>query len=327
MTFARRKFLHLAAGAAVLPALRRTAKAEAYPSRPVTILVPFAAGGLTDVLARILAEPMRKSLGQSVIIENVSGADGSIGIGRAARARPDGYTIDLGDRNNHVLNGAFYSLPYDLLRDFAPIAPLVMTPFVIFSRKTMPANDLTGLIAWLKANPDKASTGIFIVTHRLMVAQFQKETGTRFAAVPYRGGAPAMQDLLAGQIDVLFGTPDQLPLARDGSIKAFAVTTDTRLALAPDIPTVREMGLPAFSAFTGWFGLFAPAGTPGDIIARLNKAAVESLADPVVQSRLAELGQDMFPRDQQTPETLGALVKADAETWWPVIKAFGIKAE
>ena len=189
----------------------------------------------------------------------------------------------------HVLNGAFYSLPYDVLNDFAPISPLVTVPYVLFARKTMPAKDLNELIAWLKANPNKASAGITSVGYRLLAAFFQKETGTQFALVPYRGGAPAMQDLVAGQIDLLFGTPDQLPLMRAGSIKAYAVTSDTRLALAPDIPTFAEMGLPALS-YSAWFGLFAPKGTPKDIIGKLNAAAVEALADPAVRSRLVDLG-------------------------------------
>jgi tripartite-type tricarboxylate transporter receptor subunit TctC len=327
MKLARRRFLRLAMRAAVVPALPRFANAQAYPSRPITLIVPFAAGGMTDVLGRIIGERMRKSLGQPVIIENVSGADGSIGAGRAAHARPDGYTIDIGDNNDHVLNGAFYSLQYDVMRDFAPIAPLVTTPFVIFAKKSLPVDDLKGLIAWLKSNPDKASTGIFIVSLRVMVALFEKETRTHLVVVPYRGGAPAMQDLLAGQIDFLFGTPDQLPLARSGSIKALAVTSDTRLTLAPVIPTVGEMGLPAFSSFGSWFGLFAPAGTPADIIAKLNAAAVDSLADGAVRARIAELGQNIFPRERQTPEALAALVKADAEKWWPTVKALGIKNE
>ena len=214
-------------------------------------------------------------------------------LGRAARARPDGYTIDFGSFGTHVLNGAFYSLPYDVLNDFAPISPLVTIPLVLFARKTMPANDLNELIAWLKANPDKASAGISAGGFRLLTAFFQKETGTQFALVPYRGLRPRMQDLVAGQIDLLFGTPVQLPLMRAGSIKAYAVTSDTRLAMAPDIPTFGEMGLPALS-WSAWFGLFAPKGTPKDIIGKLNAAAVEALADPAVRSRLADLGLRFF---------------------------------
>jgi tripartite-type tricarboxylate transporter receptor subunit TctC len=313
-------------GAAALPAVSRNADAQSYPTRPITMIVPYAAGGLTDVFGRVLAERMRALLGQPVIIENVSGADASIGTGRVARARPDGYTINLGPESAHVLNGAFYSLPYDVLNDFAAISPLATTPFVLFAKKTMPANDLKGLIARLKANPNKASMGTADTLRRLIAAFFQKETGTQLASVPYRGNAPAMQDLLAGQIDLLFGSPDQLPLMRAGTIKAYAVTSDTRLPKALDIPTFAEMGLPTVS-FSGWLGLFAPKGTPKEIIGKLNAVLAEALADPAVSSRLADLGLEIFPREQQTPEALGALVKADAEKWWPIIKELGIKAE
>jgi tripartite-type tricarboxylate transporter receptor subunit TctC len=326
MNLPRRKFLHLAAGAAALPAAARIASAQAYPTRPITMIASLAAGSASDTTGRIMAERMRRPLGQPVIVENVSGADGSIGTGRAARARPDGYTIDIGTLNTHVLNGAFYSLQYDVLNDFAPISPLITTPFVLFARKAIPAKDLNELIAWLKANPNKASMGVNAVGPRLVAAFFQKETGTHFGLVPYRGVPPAMQDLVAGQIDLFFGAPDQLTLMRAGSIKAYAVTSNARLAVAPDIPTFAEMGLPAL-LWSSWYGLFAPRGTPRDITGRLNAAAVEALADPAVRSRLVDLGFEVFPREQQTPEALGALVKADAEKWWPIIKATGIRAE
>jgi tripartite-type tricarboxylate transporter receptor subunit TctC len=323
---ARRKFLQLAAGAVALPAISRSAQAQTYPTRPITMIVPFPAGGSGDVIARIIAEPMRGSLEQPIIIENVSGAGGSMGVGRAARARPDGYTLDLGATSSHVLNGAFYSLQYDLLNDFAAISPLVSTSFVLFARKTMLANDLGELIDWLRINPMRASAGIGSTTINLVTAFFQKQTGTKFTLVPYRGVGPAMQDLAAGQIDLLFYPPDALPLLRAGSIKAYAATSDTRLALAPDIPTFAEMGLPAVS-FPSWYALFAPKGTPKKIIDRLNAATVQALADPTVRSRLADLGVEIFPRERQTPDALSALVKADAEKWWPIIKELGIKAE
>jgi len=278
------------------------------------------------VISRVLAERMKETLERPIIIENVSGADGSIGVGRAGRAKPDGYTINIGTIATHVMNGAFYSLKYDLLNDFVPIALLVTTPDILFSRKDMPAKDLYELIAWLKANPNKASAGVGTVAFRLLTAVFQKETGTQFNLVPYRGVAPSVQDLVAGQIDILFSTPVELPLARAGSIKAYAVTSDTRLTLAPDIPTVGEMGLPVLS-FSAWWGLFAPKGTPRDIIGKLNAAAVEALDDPAVRSRLADFGMDIFPRERQTPEALSAMVKADAAKWWPIIKELGIKAE
>jgi tripartite-type tricarboxylate transporter receptor subunit TctC len=325
MKLARRKLLQLAAGAAALPAVSRVARAQTYPARPITMIVPLAAGGGTDVVARVLAERMRGPLGQPIIIENVTGAEGSIGAGRVARARPDGYTITIGFLGSHVVNGAYYSLPYDAINDFAPISLLVTFPIVLFARKTMPAQSLNELIAWLKANPN-VSAGTFAAGQRLLCAFFRKETMTQFTLVPYRGEAAATQDLIAGQIDLLFSSPDSLPLARSGSIKAYAVTGDTRSVLAPEIPTMAEMGWPSVS-YSTWFGFFAPKATPREIISRLNAAAVEALADPAVRSRFIDLGLEIFPRERQTPEALGALQRSDAEKWWPRIKEFGIKAE
>jgi tripartite-type tricarboxylate transporter receptor subunit TctC len=326
MKLPRRQFLHLAAGAVALPAMSEIALAQAYPSRPITMIVPFAVGGATDVIARIVTERMRKSLGQSIIIENVGGADGSVGTGRAARAKPDGYTIINGLMESQVLNGAFYSLPYNVLNDFTPILPVVTFPYVLFAKKTISATNVNELIRLLKSNPGNAPAGIGSTGLRLLTAFFQKETGTQVTFVPYRGVAPAMQDLLAGQIDLMFTGPEQLPLVRAGSVKAYAVSSDVRLASDPDIPTFREMGLPALS-YTTWAGFFAPKGTPKDIISKLNAAAVNALADPGVRSRFVDLGMDIVPRERQTPEALGALVKVDAEKWWPIIKEFGIKAE
>jgi tripartite-type tricarboxylate transporter receptor subunit TctC len=311
----------LGAGLSSVPAA-----AETYPTRPITMIVPFPAGGPTDAPARVIAERMAKSLGQPVVIENFGGAQGSIGTERAARSTPDGYTIILGVTGTQVMNGALYSLPYDVLNDFAPISPLVTTPLVLYAKKSMPAKDLLELIDWLKTNPDKASAGYASLTFQVINVFFEKETGTHFALIPYRGSAPGMQDLLAGQIDLYFTTPAELSLARAGSIKAYAVTSDTRLALAPDIPTFAETGLPSLS-FSNWYGLFAPKGTPRDIIDKLDAAAVETLADPAVRSRLTDLGMDFFPRERQTPEALGMLVRADVGKWWPIIKQAGIKGE
>jgi tripartite-type tricarboxylate transporter receptor subunit TctC len=248
------------------------AVAQTYPSRPITIIVPTTAGTSADTLGRVLAERMRQSLGQPVIIENVSGADGTIGVAQAARAQPDGYTIHIGYKAT-ILNGAFYSLAYDVLNYFAPIAPLATAPYVLFARRAVPAKDLSELIAWLKANPNRASAGISAGSGHLITAFFQKETGTQFTLVPYRGGAQAMQDLAAGQIDLVFQTADQLPLMRASAVKAYAVTGTGRLAIASDIPTFDESGMPAafWSSWYAWYGLFARSGTPRETVSRLTR--------------------------------------------------------
>ena len=294
----RRQFLRLAVGTAVLPAISRIAKAQSYPTRPITMIVPAPAGAPSDSLGRILGERMRGSLGQPIIIENVSGADGSIAAGRLFRAKPDGYTIELGYLGNHVLNGAVYSLQYDVLNDFAPISPLVTSTTALFARKSVPATDLNELIGWLKANPNKVSMGVRTAGARIVSTYLKKETGTQLILVPYRGSVPARQDLVSGQIDLLFETTDALPLMRAGSIKAYAVINETRLALARDIPTFRELGLPTLSSWPSWQGCFAPKGTPTEIIGRLNAAVVSALADEGVHSRLTELGYEVFPRER-----------------------------
>jgi tripartite-type tricarboxylate transporter receptor subunit TctC len=327
MKLPRRRFLHLAAGAVVLPAVSRIARTQSYPSRPITIVVPFAAGGATDVIGRIVAEGMKQSLGQPVIIENVTGANGSIGVGRVARAMPDGYTIGIGHWSTHVVNGAIYPLQYDVLADFEPISLIASNPELIVAKNQMPANDLKELIAWLKANPDKASqatAGAGSAPH-LAGVFFQKETATRYQFVPYRGAAPAIQDLLAGQIDIMIDDPTNfLPLTRARRIKAYAVTAKKRLVAAPDIPTADESGLPGFY-FSRWHALWAPKGTPKDTIGKLNAAVVDALADANARARLADLGQEIFPRDQQAPD-LRAYQKAEIEKWWPIVKEFGIKS-
>jgi tripartite-type tricarboxylate transporter receptor subunit TctC len=326
MKLRRRKFLHLAAGTVALPVISRVASAQAYPARPITMIVPIAAGSSSDVVGRLVAERMGTALGQPIIIENVPGADGSIGVGRVARARPDGYTIEFGFQAANVLSGAYYSLSYDLLGDLTPISPVVAIPYVLYAKTSLPAKDLKELIAWLRANPNKASAGVASVSYRMVTALFQKESGTRFALVPYRGFPPELQDLVAGRIDFVFDTPVQLPFTRAGNIKAYAVTSDARLARAPDIPTFSEMGLPSVS-HAGWQALFAPKGVPHEVIGKLNAAAVEALADEIVRSRLADLGMEVYPRERQTPEALNALRKADAEKWWPIIRELGIKPE
>jgi tripartite-type tricarboxylate transporter receptor subunit TctC len=326
----RRQFLHLAVGAASLPTVPRFAMAQVYPTRPITIIVPFAAGGPTDIVGRLLAERMQAALGQSVIVENSTGAGGTIGVGRVARATPDGYTLSLGIWSTHVVNGAIYTLQYDLVKDFEPVALISRgLGMVITAKKTIPAKSLHELIAWLKTNPDRASVGTAGVGSppHVAAALFRNLTDTRFQFVHYRGSAPAVQDLVAGHIDLMLDSPTtSLPQVRAGSIKAYAVTAKSRLAAAPDIPTVDEAGLPGMY-LSAWFALWAPKGTPNDVIARLNLGARSALADPAMGARLADLAQESFPPDQQSPEALGALQKADIEKWWPIIKAAGIKAK
>jgi tripartite-type tricarboxylate transporter receptor subunit TctC len=305
-----------------------TAHAQSYPTRAITMNVPFAAGGPTDTITRVVAQRMSVSLGQSIVIENVTGADGSLGVGRAARAAPDGYLLSIGQWSTHVLNGAAYALPYDLLNDFAPVALICANPLVIVSYKGVPAQNLTELIAWLKANPDRAAMGVASMAHRVSGIYFQNLTGTRFTLVPYRGAAPAMQDMISGQIQLMFDqAATALPLARAGSIKPYAITAATRLASAPDLPTAEEAGLPGLH-ISSWTALWAPRGTPKPIIDRLNAAVIEAVADPAVRKRLTgELGQDIPPREQQTPDALHAYQKAEIEKWWPLIKAANIRPE
>ena len=316
--------------AAVVAAIWTTAApAQSYPTKPITLVVPFAAGGPSDIVGRILAERMKTPLGQPIIVENIGGAAGSIGVGRVARAPADGYTLLLGIWGTNVVNGAIYDLPYHVMNDFAPIGMLAVNPSIIVSKKDIPADDLKGLIAWLKANPDKASQGTSGVGSAGHVAGafLQSMTGTRFQFVPYRGLAPAMQDLVAGQIDMMIDIPaSSLPQLRDGRIKAYAITAPARLASAPDIPTVDEAGLPGLYVSV-WYALWAPKGTPPDIIAKLNAALVETLAEPAVQQRFTDLGLDIPPRAQQTPDFLAAHHRAEIEKWWPIIKAAGIRAQ
>src|SRR5262245_29277442 len=330
MKLLRRQFLHLAVGAAALPAASRLVRAQDYPSRAITLVVPFAAGGPSDTVARILAEPMRASLGQSVIIENVTGAAGTVGTGRVARAVPDGYTLVVGFWGTHVLNGALYSLQYDVLKDFEPIALLTSNPQLIVAKSAMPAKNLNELIAWLKANPDKASQGTAGVGSPAHVSGvfFQRMTGTRFQFVPYsRGAAPAMQDLIAGQIDLMFDqASNSLPHVRNSTIKAYAVTASARLPSAPEIPTVDEAGLPGLH-ISVWSGMWAPKGTPRSIMMKLNGAVADALANPSVRRRLADLGQETPSRELQTLEGFAAFQKAEIDKWWPIVKAANLKGE
>jgi tripartite-type tricarboxylate transporter receptor subunit TctC len=303
--------------------------AQVYPSRPITIIVPFPAGGATDAFARVLAEPLRASLGQPVVIENVGGAAGSLGVGRAVRAPADGYTLSIGTSTTQVLTGALYTLQFDLMKDLQPVAQLAAEPLLIVAKKGMPAADLRELIGWLKANPDKASAGIPGVgsTGHVTGISFQKTTGTRYAFVPYRGNGPALQDLVAGQIDLMIEPSSNfLSQVRAGAIKAYAVTAKDRTSAAPDIPTVDEAGLPGFYASL-WYGLWVPKGTPKETVVKLNAAVTDALASAPVRQRLAELGVQVPAREQQTPEALAALQQAEIDKWWPIIKAANIRGE
>jgi tripartite-type tricarboxylate transporter receptor subunit TctC len=330
----RRTFLHLVA-AAVLPLLvamiagLSNVNAQQYPSRPIVMIVPASAGGPTDTIGRILAQRMQATLGQNVVIENVSGATGTIGTSRVVRAAPDGYTIGIGGWNHYVVNGAIFNLPYHLLDDFAPVSLICAGPQLILSKKDLPANNLQELIAWLRARPEGVTFGTGGVGgpgHVSGVA-FEKIVGTKFVYVPHRGSAPATQNLVAGQLDITIDQPSgAITQVRGGLIKAYAVTAKTRLASAPDIPTTDEAGLPGFHVSI-WHGLWVPKATPRDVIAKLNAAAVDALADATVRSRLADIGQGIFPPDQQTPEAHGTFHKAEIEKWWPIIRAAGIKVE
>jgi tripartite-type tricarboxylate transporter receptor subunit TctC len=305
------------------------ATAQVYPSRPITIVAPFPPGGPSDSLARILSGPLEKALGQPLVIENVGGAGGTVGVGRVARADPDGYTFLIGQWSTQVVNPATYNLSYDVVNDFAPIALLANTPQIIIARKDFPAKDVRELIAWLKANPDKANAATVGAAGGAQVAglYFQKVTGTSFGFVPYRGGAPAMQDLMAGRVDFMFDqAANAITQVRAGTIKAYAVMTKDRWHLAPEIPTIDESGAPGLR-ISYWHALFAPKGTPQPIIGKVSAAVMSALADPNVQQRYAQQGQDIWPRDQQTPEALATLYKAEIAKWWPIIKAEHLKVE
>jgi tripartite-type tricarboxylate transporter receptor subunit TctC len=325
----RTALLVVAATAWTVSAGIERAEAQGYPSHPITMVVPFAAGGPVDTVARILSEPMRLALGESIIIENVTGAAGSIGVGRVARAAADGYTLSIGHWSTHVVNGAIYALQYDLIRDFEPIARLASNPMIVVSKNAVPAQDLKQLVAWLKSNAGKVSAGTAGAGSGTHVAgvYFQKVTGAELQFIPYRGSGPALQDLVAGQIDLIVDqASNSAQQVRDGKIRAYAVTSPHRLPSLPDLPTATEAGFPGLD-ISIWYGLWAPRGTPKDIVTKLNAAAMGALADDNVRRRFAELGLEIPPREQQTPEALGVFQKAEIERWWPIIKAANIKAE
>jgi tripartite-type tricarboxylate transporter receptor subunit TctC len=327
MTHFVRAVLSLAAATSISAIFVTNSSAQNFPTRPVTMVVPFAAGGPTDVVARILGERMTTSLGQPVIIENVTGADGVLGVGRVVRAQPDGYTVSVGMVGTHVLNGAAYALPYDLLKDLAPVALISTNPYVLIGRKSVPAKTLDELIGWIKANPGTISIGAASMSQRVSAAYFQKMINTNLLFVPYRGAGPALQDLLAGQLDLMFDQPTNfLSQVKAGNAKAYAVADDAHLKAAPEIPTTDEAGLNGLYILS-WNGAWVPRGTPAAIVAKLNAAIVTALATPALQGRFAELGTDVPPPEHQTPEWLAEFQRAEVQKWWPIVRAANIRGE
>ena len=327
--FGRRKFLQLAAGAAALPAIAPIARAQSYPTRPITLLVPYPPAGLYDVQARVLAEHMRKTLGQSVVIENMGGAGGSIAVGRLARAAPDGYTIGIGSDDQFVINAVIYPLQYDVVKDLEPVTLLSTYAGFIVGKKDLPATNLQELVAWLKSNRGTvtfAHNGVGGLLHRCGLA-LQRTANVSWPFVPYRGAALALQDMIGGRIDVMCAsTASALAHVRGGLIRGYAVTRPARAAGAPDFPTAQESGL-ADMQISGWAAMFVPRGTPKDVLDRLHAAIVDALADPDVRQKLTSVGLEVVPREQQTPQVLAALQRADLERWSPILKAANIKAE
>ncbi len=321
-----RLFIAVVAG---LLALTGVAHGQAFPSKQITLVVPFAAGGPTDTLARIMAERMSRTLGQTVLVDNTTGAAGTVGVGRVARAAPDGYTIGIGHWSTHVVNAAVYQLNYNVLTDFEPLGLIATNPQIVAVRNGFAAANLQELAAYVKANPDKVTAGTAGVGSASHIAgiYFEQKTGGKLRFVPYRGAGPAMQDLMAGQIDIIFDqAANSIPQIKAGKIKGFAITAKTRLAAMPDIPTVDEAGTPGLYIAI-WHGLWAPKGTPKDVATKLTAAIMEALTDAQVRERFAALGQDIPAPAQQTPEALAAHHKAEADLWWPLIKAAGIKIE
>jgi len=316
--------------ASVLVAFATTspqARAQAYPARPITVIVPFAAGGPTDLVARVIADKMQSALGQPIIIENVAGAGGSIAATRVARSAPDGYTLEVGNNGSNLLIGAMYPLPVDIVADFAPVAEISVNPQIIVSKNAVPAKNLKELLAWLAANQNSVSIGIGGSVAEVSVVNFENMTGMKFQHVPYRGAAPAIQDLIAGNIDLMTDQlSNSLPQIKAGTVRAYALAAKTRSPAAPDIPTTDEAGLPGFYGSL-WHGLWAPKGTPEDVIAKLDGALRQALADPAVQARLAQVGQDVVLPEQQTPAALGAFQQAEKDKWYPIVKAAGLKGE
>jgi tripartite-type tricarboxylate transporter receptor subunit TctC len=318
-----------AAAAAVALLAVAPAPAADYPSRSITLVVPLSVGGSTDVIGRIVAQGMGEALGQTIVVENTTGAGGTIGEGRISRAAPDGYTIGIGQWGTNVATGAIYKLPYDLMKDFEPVGLIATQPFFIVARKTMPANTLKELLAYLRENGDKmnvGNSGIGSPSH-VSAILFEKAAGVKLTMVPYRGAGDSTTALLAGQIDVMLNTPAlSVAQMKAGQIKVYAVTAKNRIAMAPDVPTTDEAGLPGFY-FTFWHALWAPKGTPKEIVAKLNGALRNALANPSTRKKLIDLAQEIFPDDEQSPEALRKFQQAEIDKWWPIIKEAGIKAQ
>jgi tripartite-type tricarboxylate transporter receptor subunit TctC len=329
MTLSRRNLLHLAAGATAAGAYPSYAFAVDYPTRPITIVVPFAAGGATDVLARVLADPMGRSLGQTIIVEDLAGAAGAIGVGRVAHAPPDGYTLCVGTLTTNVLIGGLYKLDFDVINDLVPIAELAYEPLLICVKNSLPVHNLKELIGWLKDNPGKASVGVPGIgsTGNLAGISFQKATGTTFQFVPYRGDGPAVQDMMAGQIDMMIEPSSNFTAqVQAGTIRAIAVPSKTRMVSLPEVPTTDEAGLPGFYASI-WFGMWAPKGTPNDVVDKIHTATVAALKDANLKDKLTKLGQQVASPELQSSQAFAAFQKSEADKWWPVIKDAGIKVQ
>jgi tripartite-type tricarboxylate transporter receptor subunit TctC len=311
---------------ALLVASLASAQAQNYPTRQITLVVPFPPGGSTDVAARIMAEKMRPILGQPVIIENQGGAGGSIAVGRVARAQPDGYTIDIGQWDTHV-GSIIYNLNYDLQKDFEPLGLISVNPQLLVARKNLEANKLGELVPWMKSHPGDIKFVNQNAAAAISGLLLQQLTDTKLTFIPYRGAGPAMTDLVAGQVDLLVAQGAvTLPQVRGGTIKAIANLSPQRSASMPDIPTSDETGVPGLY-MSGWFGFWAPKGTPRDIVAKLNNAMMQVLADPATKAKFTELGLDVAPKEQQTPEGLAKFQQAEIDKWWPIIKAANLKGE
>jgi tripartite-type tricarboxylate transporter receptor subunit TctC len=318
----------MAAAAAFLAALAAAisfAAADSYPSRPVTVIVPFAAGGPTDVLTRIITDKIQGPLGQPIVVEDMGGAGGGIAAARVARAAPDGYTLEIGNNGSNLLVGALYSLPVDIVEDFAPVAELTVNPQIVISKKDVTATNLKELLAWLKDNQKTVSVGIAGPVAQVSVINFENMTQMQFQLVPYRGAAPAIQDLIAGHIDFMVDQlSNSVPQIKADTIRAYAVAASKRSPAVPQIPTTDEAGLPGFYGAL-WHGLWAPKGTPPDVIAKINAAVKQALADPVVIKRLSDLGQEIVPVEQQNPAALAAFQQAEMDKWYPIVKAANMK--